>query len=204
MLSDANIPVMEKAALDPDRKVTFVDLVPGRLYNITLWTVSGGQISKPLERQDRLHPEPVSNLSAERITDKEITLVWQPPIGDYDRFDVIYNNGRDRLSTNTTLVNSITIGRLRPFKNYTFSVVTISGTSTTIQRRSSPISAQFATKESVPGSLTSFEPYEVQPSRITFQWELPDTSANGMNLETCFNVKHVLISQMSAIFHNIL
>ena len=180
MLSDANIPVMEKAAQDPDRKVTFVDLVPGRLYNITLWTVSGGQISKPLERQDRLHPEPVSNLSAERITDKEITLIWQPPVGDYDRFDVIYYDGRDRLSTNTTLVNSITIGRLRPFKNYTFSVVTISGTSTTIQRRSSPISAQFATKESVPGSLTSFEPYEVQPSRITFQWELPDTSANGI------------------------
>ena len=53
MLSDANIPIMEKAAQDPDRKVTFVDLVPGRLYNITLWTVSGGVTSKPLERQDR-------------------------------------------------------------------------------------------------------------------------------------------------------
>ena len=177
-LSDAKL--SEKAAQDPDRKVTFVDLVPGRLYNITLWTVSGGVTSKPLERQDRLHPEPVSSLSAERITDKEITLVWQKPVGDYDHFDVIYYDGRDRLSTNSTLINKITIGRLRPFKNYTFSVVTISGTSTTIQRRSSPISAQFATKESVPGSLTSFEPKDFQPSKITFQWELPDTAANGI------------------------
>ena len=85
--------------------------------------------SKPLERQDRLHPEPVSGLNATKITDKEITLVWQPPIGDYDHFDVLYDRGfgRDRLTTNSTLVNSITIRRLRPFKNYTFSVFTISG-----------------------------------------------------------------------------
>ena len=54
MLSESKIE--EKAAQDPDRKVTFVDLVPGRLYNITLWTVSGGVTSKPLERQDRMHP----------------------------------------------------------------------------------------------------------------------------------------------------
>lgn len=183
MLSDANIPVMEKAAQDPDRKVTFVDLMPGRLYNITLWTVSGGVTSKPLERQDRLHPEPVSELNATRITDKEITLVWQPPIGDYDHFDVLYvdgGRGDNRLTTNSTLINSITISRLRPFKNYTFSVFTISGTSTTIQRRSAPISAQFATKESVPGSLTAFEPYDVQPSRVIFQWELPSIEANGI------------------------
>ena len=46
MLSDASIPVMEKAAQDPDRKVTFVDLIPGRLYNITLWTVSGANFSR--------------------------------------------------------------------------------------------------------------------------------------------------------------
>ena len=90
---------------------------------------SGGVTSKPLERQDRLHPEPVSDLNATKITDKEITLVWQPPIGDYDHFDVLYDRGfgRDRLTTNSTLVNSITIRRLRPFKNYTFSVFTISG-----------------------------------------------------------------------------
>jgi hypothetical protein len=37
---------MEKAAQDPERKVTFVDLVPGRLYNITMWTVSGGVTSR--------------------------------------------------------------------------------------------------------------------------------------------------------------
>ena len=180
MLSDANIPIMEKAAQDPDRKVTFVDLVPGRLYNITLWTVSGGVTSKPLERQDRLHPETVSNLNATRITDNEITLEWQPPRGDWHHFDVVYQDPKNRLIQKTSQTNSITIGRLRPFKNYTFSVSTVSGTPSTNQKKSSSIADSFKTKESVPGSLTAFEPSGVQPSRITFKWDLPSIEANGV------------------------
>lgn len=53
-LSDPNIPDQEKTANDTDRLVTFTDLVPGRLYNITVWTVSQGVTSQPLQRQDRL------------------------------------------------------------------------------------------------------------------------------------------------------
>ena len=58
MLSDPEIPVKEKAATDTERKVTFLNLVPGRLYNITLWTVSGGVTSRPLERQVSAHMMP--------------------------------------------------------------------------------------------------------------------------------------------------
>lgn len=54
MLSDPSIPVKEKAANDTDMKVTFTGLKPGRLYNITVWTVSDGVASQPLLRQDRL------------------------------------------------------------------------------------------------------------------------------------------------------
>ena len=53
-LSDPNIPEKEKAANDTEMKVTFSGLKPGRLYNITVWTVSDGVASKPLQRQDRL------------------------------------------------------------------------------------------------------------------------------------------------------
>ena len=56
-LTDPSIPVMEKAAQDPERKVTFVDLVPGRLYNITMWTVSGGVTSRyPTSYNLNRHP----------------------------------------------------------------------------------------------------------------------------------------------------
>lgn len=78
-LSDPTVAHMEKAAQDPERKVTFTDLTPGRLYTISLFTVSGGVGSRPLERQDRLHPEPVEDIAAADIKDKEITLYWKAP-----------------------------------------------------------------------------------------------------------------------------
>lgn len=179
-LSDPDVEVLEKAAQDPERKVTFENLTPGRLYNISVFSVSGGVASKPLVRQDRLHPEPVSNIDASKIKDKEITLFWNPPNGDFDSFEVQYLDAQDRLIQNSTDTNSITIGDLRPFRNYTFTIITRSGTSATTPRRSRPISAVFQTKESVPGSLTYFEPEEIQPSRISFVWELNTLEANGV------------------------
>ena len=54
-ISDPSIPEREKLANDTDSaKVTFTGLVPGRLYNITVWTVSDGVASQPLLRQDRM------------------------------------------------------------------------------------------------------------------------------------------------------
>lgn len=100
--------------------------------------------------------------------------------GDFDSFEVQYLDAQDRLIQNSTDTNSITIGDLRPFRNYTFTIITRSGTSATTPRRSRPISAVFQTKESVPGSLTYFEPEEIQPSRISFVWELNTLEANGV------------------------
>ena len=85
-LSDPKVTPIEKAAQDPERKVTFTNLTPGRLYNISSLTVSGGVASKPLVKQDRLHPEPVANIDAANIKDKEITLFWTPPIVSFKDF----------------------------------------------------------------------------------------------------------------------
>lgn len=47
--------IAEKWASDNEWKVTWHSLVPGRLYDITVWTVSAyGVLSQPLRRQDRL------------------------------------------------------------------------------------------------------------------------------------------------------
>ena len=180
MLSDPEIPPKDKAASDTDRKVTFIGLKPGRLYNITLWTVSGGVTSRPIERQDRLHPQPVSNIDATRITDKLISLTWDLPQGNYDSFEVQYLDAQGRLIQNITYNNEITIDGLRPYRNYTFTVVTKAGTDQTIPKRSTTISAFFSTKEGVPGSIGSFDIIDIMPSVITFRWNLPKLQANGI------------------------
>jgi cadherin 5 type 2 (VE-cadherin) len=53
--STGTVFIAEKLASDNEWKVTWHSLVPGRLYDITVWTVSAyGVLSQPLRRQDRL------------------------------------------------------------------------------------------------------------------------------------------------------
>lgn len=53
-LSDTGIPAQEKLSNDTNRLVLFDNLVPGRLYNISIWTISGGVYSVPIYRHTRL------------------------------------------------------------------------------------------------------------------------------------------------------
>lgn len=69
-------------------QVVFEGLVPGWLYNVTVWTVSEGVTSQPLIRQDRLYPEAITGINATYISDTEITLAWTKPKGNYDSFEV--------------------------------------------------------------------------------------------------------------------
>lgn len=193
-LGDPEIKDKEKLANDTDRKVTFTGLIPGRLYNITVWTVSGGVSSLPIQRQDRLFPEPITQLHATNITDTEISLKWDIPKGEYNDFDVQYLTADNILAQNITPRNEITIADLRPHRNYTFTVVVRSGTESSVLRSSSPLSASFSTNEAVPGRVERFHPIDVQPSEIVFEWLLPTSEANGVIRQfsiTYMNVNNV-------------
>ncbi|XP_018572478.1 tyrosine-protein phosphatase 10D [Anoplophora glabripennis] len=179
-LSESNIPDQQKAANDSDRLVTFTGLVPGRLYNITVWTISKDVLSQPLQRQDRLYPEPITGINATHISDTEITLAWASPRGEYNAFEVQYLTSENVFIQNLTLQNSITINDLKPHRNYTFTVIVRSGTESSILRRSLPVSAIFTTKESIPGKVEKFEPIDIQPSDILFEWSLPTAEQNGV------------------------
>ncbi|XP_071530896.1 tyrosine-protein phosphatase 10D-like isoform X2 [Panulirus ornatus] len=195
MLSDPTIPVKEKQATDDDRKIIFKDLVPGRLYNITAWTVSGDVTSQPLIRQDRLYPESVAHINGTSISDTEITLSWTEPKGDYDSFEVKYL-ADDELIINITNYNSITISRLRPHRNYTFTVLTRAGSlENIIMRQSKPLSATFTTSESTPGKVAQFSPKKVTPNQISFVWSLPPDEQNGILLG--FTIKYGIMGSSS-------
>ncbi|ODM90113.1 Tyrosine-protein phosphatase 10D [Orchesella cincta] len=179
-VSDPAIPYKEKLANDTERKVTFEGLVPGRLYNFTVWTVSNDVTSRPLLRHDRLYPESITMINASYISDTEMKLEWDTPPGDFDAFEVQFINQDDRLVDNLTLLPSITIRGLRPFRNYTFTVIVQCGNDANVLRRSSPVSAVFSTKESVPERVEYFEAIELLPNNITFEWVLPESKHNGI------------------------
>lgn len=179
-LSDPNVPIKYKMANDTDTKVTFDNLIPGRLYNITMWTVADGVSSQPLQRQDRLFPEPISYINASSISDRSIHLVWDKPRGEYNAFEIQYLDHEDALVQNSTPNLYVILTGLKPFYNYTFTVYVRSGTVSSILRNSLPVSASFATEESVPGQVNKFYPIDVQPSEVTFQWSLPKSEHNGI------------------------
>lgn len=101
--------VKEKAVDDADRKIIFEDLVPGRLYEISAWTVAGGVTSHPVLKQDRLYPEPATNINASDISDTELTLSWTAPQGDWSSFEVSANFW---VSLNQTFFLSVSFFRL--------------------------------------------------------------------------------------------
>ena len=125
--------------------------------------------------------------------------MWQIPRGDYDRFEVKYiddyelQNARNHLVTKSVDTNTINIKHLRPFRNYTFTIVTIAGAPQRIPRNSLPISAIFATKESVPGSLTEFKSTSLEPRKVNFQWKLPSVEQNG--IITGFVIQYGLVDR---------
>jgi receptor-type tyrosine-protein phosphatase beta len=178
-IGDSENEIKEKSVNDTNRKVRFTGLTSGRLYNIKMWTVSGGIESKPILRQDRLHPEPITSLNATKIGDTEISLSWDKPDGEFTTFEVQYlvdNN----YASNVTKNDYITITNLKPHRNYTFTVVVQSGTELNVLRSSVPVSAVFQTLESFPGRVHKFSPIDIQPGEITFEWSLPQTEQNGI------------------------
>uniref|UniRef100_A0A8D8Q8Q7 protein-tyrosine-phosphatase n=1 Tax=Cacopsylla melanoneura TaxID=428564 RepID=A0A8D8Q8Q7_9HEMI len=179
-LSEPAIPIIEKDANDTDRKVTFNNLTPGKLYNFTVWTVADSVLSTPIQRHDRLYPEPITRINATEITDTSVTLTWDSPRGEYNAFEVQYLTSELTLIQNITQYTTITIGDLKPHRNYTFTVIVRSGTESSVLRRSLPLSAIFQTHESKPGKAEKFHPIDVQPGDITFEWSLPNSEQNGV------------------------
>ncbi|KAH7939926.1 hypothetical protein HPB52_019495 [Rhipicephalus sanguineus] len=78
-LSDTGIPAQEKLSNDTNRLVLFDHLVPGRLYNISIWTISGGVYSVPIYRHTRLLPGKVQNFQPFELKPSEIVLQWSLP-----------------------------------------------------------------------------------------------------------------------------
>ncbi|XP_071056638.1 tyrosine-protein phosphatase 10D isoform X2 [Onthophagus taurus] len=179
-LSDPTVMDQEKLANDADRLVTFRNLVPGKLYNISVWTVSHNVSSQPVQRQDRLYPEPITGLYAIYIGDHEVWLNWSIPMGEHTDFEVTYLTRKDEITRHITLFPHIKINHLRPHKNYTFTVIVRSGTESSILRTSNPVSRTFTTEEAAPGKVASFGPIDVQPSEITFKWNISPTEQNGV------------------------
>ncbi|XP_034825166.1 tyrosine-protein phosphatase 10D [Maniola hyperantus] len=169
-----------RAADAADQQVEFPGLVPGRLYNLTMWTVSRNVTSHPVQRQARLFPRPVAALRATAAGARAVALAWPRPPGDFTDFELQWLAAPDALEARTTRDLALTVDGLRPYTEYTFSVEVRSGTPATILTRSAARSASVRTLEAPPAAPSRFQPADTKPAEITFTWELPPRDAHGV------------------------
>ncbi|CAF4853022.1 unnamed protein product [Pieris macdunnoughi] len=168
-----------RAADATPQQVRFDGLTPGRLYNITMWTLSRNVSSHPVQRQARLFPLPVTQLNATSVGAREITLAWDRPAGDWTAFEVQYLAAADRLESAGATRPGVTLGSLAPHTLYTFTVEVLSGTPATILTRSRALSASFRTLAAPPAAPAAFHPTDAKPTELTFAWRLPPRDAHG-------------------------
>ncbi|XP_068628161.1 tyrosine-protein phosphatase 10D [Battus philenor] len=170
----------ERPAAADSHAVDFRALVPGRLYNLTMWTVSRNVTSHPVQRQARLYPRPVAELRATEVGARHVALAWARPPGDFTDFEVQYLGEPDQLQTVRTERLELNLTALHPHRNYTFTLEVRSGTPATILTRSRARSLAVRTRQAPPGAPRAFSPSDARPSELTFAWELPAAERNGV------------------------
>lgn len=125
-----------KKEMDPPgpTQTSFDGLLPGRSYNITVQTMSNGQISDPAEAQYRTVPLPPAGLTLSRatVTPTSFDVVWDPPesLSEFDRYQV--SLGLQNASPRTVFKNENRLMHFNdedilPGETYEVTVKTVSG-----------------------------------------------------------------------------
>uniref|UniRef100_A0A8B9HEQ5 protein-tyrosine-phosphatase n=1 Tax=Astyanax mexicanus TaxID=7994 RepID=A0A8B9HEQ5_ASTMX len=126
---------LQVSNLNPTRCI-LAGLYPGRLYNISLRTVSGGPpgpvtYSSFVYHTVRTAPGPVQSISCHPLSSTSLSCSWKAPVADYDTYLV-----ECKKQSSADPVRKLTLGRdttfqhfdkLEPFRNYTVSVKVMSG-----------------------------------------------------------------------------
>ncbi|KAM5288772.1 receptor-type tyrosine-protein phosphatase beta [Ctenodactylus gundi] len=92
--------IKESRTLAPRATETrFTDLVPGRLYQVTITSISG-DLSAQKMAMGRTVPDKVGNLEANDGRLRSLMVSWSPPAGDWERYRILlFNNSVVLLNT---------------------------------------------------------------------------------------------------------
>ncbi|XP_033845040.1 receptor-type tyrosine-protein phosphatase beta isoform X2 [Periophthalmus magnuspinnatus] len=106
-------------------------MFPGRLYNFSLVTVSGGTDgsmawSQPIQHSVRTSPSQLRSLHCFPLSSSSISCSWVPPLSDFDSYDVECRRHDDRELTSALRlaggVTTVTLDHLDAYKKYSVTV----------------------------------------------------------------------------------
>uniref|UniRef100_A0A4W6D1H1 protein-tyrosine-phosphatase n=1 Tax=Lates calcarifer TaxID=8187 RepID=A0A4W6D1H1_LATCA len=108
-------------------------MFPGRKYNFTVMTVSGGGArggpmvrSQPIQRNVRTSPSPLKSIHCFPLSSSSLSCSWSPPLSDFDSYEVEcrrHDNGE--LTSALRLaggVTAVTLDHLDAYRKYSVTV----------------------------------------------------------------------------------
>ncbi|XP_008399067.1 receptor-type tyrosine-protein phosphatase beta isoform X2 [Poecilia reticulata] len=108
-------------------------MFPGRQYNFTVTTVSGGGAkggptasSQPIQRSVRTSPSPLRSIHCFPLSSSALSCSWTPPLADFDSYE-IESRRHDNGELTSTLrlaggVTAVTLDHLDAFRKYAVTV----------------------------------------------------------------------------------
>ncbi|XP_073476147.1 receptor-type tyrosine-protein phosphatase beta isoform X2 [Aquarana catesbeiana] len=133
LLTDKGVLINNKSVPANTKSYKFEELVPGKMYKIRVFTVSGGLFSTAEETAGRTVPAAVTNLKITGNSTDSLSFTWTSSEGELDSYDIfLYNPDNtlhDRKSGNQVLQHCSFQGLL-PGRLYKMVIVTHSGSLT--------------------------------------------------------------------------
>ncbi|XP_050963599.1 receptor-type tyrosine-protein phosphatase beta [Labeo rohita] len=123
------------SGLHPTRRI-LKGLYPGRLYNISLRTVSGTKhspvtYSSPVYHTVRTPPHSTQSIHCFPLSSTSVSCSWAPPEADYDSYVVECRKQGSGMTVYTYTLEHDALSqhfeRLEPFRNYTIYITVVSG-----------------------------------------------------------------------------
>ncbi|KFO36263.1 receptor-type tyrosine-protein phosphatase beta isoform X3 [Fukomys damarensis] len=121
--------IQTKSIPKSENECVFVQLIPGRLYSITVSTRSG-QYEASEQGNGRTIPEPVKDLTLRNRSTEDLHVTWSRADGDVDQYEIQLLFNDMKVFPSFHLVNTATEFRftsLTPGRQYKILVLTISG-----------------------------------------------------------------------------
>ncbi|XP_070560110.1 receptor-type tyrosine-protein phosphatase beta-like [Ptychodera flava] len=185
----------EFIATDTIRSHTFDDLVPGRLYTVSVYTVSGVDSadderveSNTVSEKRRTKPNDVDSVTVERSYDDPSTsldVFWTEATDDFNGYRVVCSSGvlgeNDHEFIATDTIRSHTFDDLVPGRLYTVSVYTVSGVDSADDERveSNAVSEKRRTKPNDVDSVTVERSYDDPSTSLDVSWTEATDDFNG-------------------------
>ncbi|XP_073460259.1 receptor-type tyrosine-protein phosphatase beta-like [Aquarana catesbeiana] len=203
---------MQTGTIQPNMtQVNFTGLLPGRVYNVTIVTVSSSCSQAAPSLSQATYPTPPGSINFTMIGTKDVTLSWGDPVnmtGVVKSYNITYwKSSSPSIISGTVISNTtyVTLQNLISGTNYSFSVVTVipwgyQSTSVIGSVCTKPMSVklpQIVAKTTNSTSLTWTQPDEYQSS-YTYRVQTNVTSSSTLINNTIVNSTSATIGYLTA------